>query len=130
MRVWYELRVRELISPNHWVKKSKFYEVNSASGAVRIYKKRVKVPHTIMWCEKDKRHRPERLADQASGLYAEICRERARVRAPSLGNTFKDFLSIPGMLLGELAEPVSEKEVRSKRIIKRRSYGNREKAAY
>ncbi len=127
MRVWYELRVRELVSPNHWVKKSKFYEVASPNAAVRIYEKRCRVPHTIMWCEKDRRHEPERLAMQASDLYAEICRERKASK--SLGSTVKDFLSTPGELLGELAG--NEKEVCSARIIRRRSYGKpQEEAAY
>lgn len=129
MRVWYELRVRELIA-GQYVKKSKFYEVKRPSDAVDIYEKRVKVPHTIMWCEKDRRHSMDRLAFQASDLYAEICRERrAEKVSGSLGHTFKEFLTTPGALLGELSG--NEKEVRSERIIKRRSYGkSQEEAAY
>ena len=124
MKAWYELRVRELVN-GHYVKKSKFYETKRPSDAVDIYEKRVKVPHTIMWCEKDRRHSPDRLAYQASDLFAEICRER-RVKKPSLGNTFKEFLGTPGKLLDELT---GEKEVRSERIIKRRSYGQSKKEA-
>lgn len=112
-RVWYELRVRELVSPNHYVKKSKFYEVVGASAAVRIYKKSCRVAHTIMWCEKDRRHLPERFAVQASNLFAEICRERRNQPKSSSES--------------HLEEVLQARESEKNRVIKRRNNDQRKK---
>lgn len=118
-RVWYHLRVREMLRPGHWVKKSKFYEVKRPSDAVGKYTKRAKkrgVEHTIMWCEKDKRHDPDRLVEQTARLSREIRSEQEeRIRRGPLGD-IKEFLGLGGELLRELHR--SEKE----KVLKRRSH--------
>lgn len=47
-RQWYEVRVREQIAPEKWVKKSKFYQASSSADAVARYKGN----GHIMWAEK------------------------------------------------------------------------------
>ena len=117
-RVWHEVRVRELVSPNRWVKKSKFYQVSKPEDAVKKYQKGSKVPYTIMWCEKDRRHLPERFATQALDLFTDLCRER-RVQARSpVGD-------VPSELLDMVRVHESEKS----KVLKRRSYDQREKEA-
>jgi len=47
-RRWYEVRVREQIGPDKWVKKSKFYKTNGPREAAQKYKGR----GNIMWVNK------------------------------------------------------------------------------
>ena len=117
-RVWYEVRVRELVSPNHWVKKSKFYQVARPEDAVKKYLKRSKVPHSIMWCEKDRRHLPDRFALQALDLFSDICRERRwQAKLP--------IEDVPS----ELLDIAHIRESERNKVLKRRSYEHREKEA-
>lgn len=102
MKVWHELRVRERTGPDCWVKKSKFYEVEKPKDAVAIYEKDCHIEHTIMWCEKDRRHSADRLSAEADRLFADIQREQ-RVTAKK-GNVFKEFLMLGDELLGELKD--------------------------
>ena len=112
MRVWHEVRVRELVAPDRWVKKSKFYRVHKPGDAVKKYEKRSKVSHTIMWCEKDRRHSPERPSYQIPRILADVRNEQKL-----LGSTALDTES-------------AEQRLREKeRVIKRRSYEQREKDA-
>ncbi len=52
-RTWYEVRVREQIGPNEWVKKSKFFNVRGSREAAEKYRGR----GLIMWCEKVSREK-------------------------------------------------------------------------
>lgn len=117
MREWYEVRVREHLAPTHWVKKSKFYFVHGPGEAVAKYHKKSKVEHTIMWCEKDRRHRPEFYADQMRKLEQDIRREQ-RVAVPASGvgltGTLSSFLGLGNELLAEL------KGQEKAKVIKRR----------
>lgn len=99
-RVWHELRVRERVGPNEWVKKSKFYEVKGPSEAVEIYEKHCRVEHTIMWCGKDRRHDPDRFVDQCGQLFRSLKQERVQGRT-AFGE-LRDFLSLGDGLLKEL----------------------------
>ncbi len=120
---WYELRVREMVSPERWVKKSKFYEVRRPGDAVKIYTKRAKkngTRFTIMWCEKDRRHDPERLAVQAARVQRDI-RAEQRGRRTGLLRDVKEFLSLGSELLQELRQNEKEK------VLKRRYNDQREK---
>lgn len=99
-RSWHELRVREQVSPNRWEKKSKFYFVPTPGDAVALYQKRNRVPHTIMWCEKDRRHRPDRLVAQTAKLERELRLERRE--ASTTTGAFRGFLGLGDELLGEL----------------------------
>jgi len=81
-RVWHELRVREKVGPDRFVKKSKFYEVRSPGDAVAIYEKHCRVEHTIMWCGRDRRHDPDRLANYFENtLFRSLQQERARPKS-------------------------------------------------
>lgn len=103
-RVWHELRVREKVGSDRWVKKSKFYEVRSPGDAVSIYEKHARktgVDYTIMWCEKDRRHGPERLAAEMARLQRDIFAEQDGRRRSRLGDV-GEFLSLGGQLLSDL----------------------------
>ena len=50
---YYEVRVRERVAPNKWVKKSKFFEAKSPREAVSMYKGN----GHIMWAQKVSRER-------------------------------------------------------------------------
>lgn len=120
MREWYELRVREQIRPEKYVKKSKFYFVHGPSDAVEAYCKRAKSrkrPFTVMWCEKDKRHTPDRLAAQAARLAVDMgVTSRRREVAKQKG-----FLSLGNELLAEL------RTLDKAKVIKRRYNEHRAK---
>lgn len=113
-RAWHHLRVRELVRPGHWVKKSKFYEVRRPSEAVEIYSNRARkngVDFSVMWCEKDRRHRPERLAAQADRLWGDIRAEQEGQKRRRLGDV-GDFLRLGGELFQELRQVEKEKVAR------------------
>lgn len=127
MRLWHELRVREKVGPNRWVKKSKFYCVHRPSDAVRIYQERTRLSageYVIMWCEKDRRHSPERPSYQIPRIMAEVRAEQtAAGQGESIRKTFGEFLGLGGELLGAL----SQKETERSKVIKRRINDQREK---
>ena len=52
-RAWYEVRVRELVAPQNWQKKSKFYFVKSPQDAQRKYRG----SGFIMWVRKASYHK-------------------------------------------------------------------------
>lgn len=113
MRAWHELRVREHIGPDKWVKKSKFYFVHRPKDATRIYEKNCKVDHTIMWCVKRTRQGPDQLAAQAARLSKDIKREQMSATRDSTGlGVIGSFLKLGDELLGELRSP---KESRNRR---------------
>lgn len=92
-RVWYHLRVRELVSPGKWIKKSKFYLVRKPGDAVKKYTERARRKgngsnHTIMWCEKERRHTSERLAMAAARIFADLKHEERQ----QLGVTSDELL--------------------------------------
>jgi hypothetical protein len=127
MREWHELRVREKIGPAKWVKKSKFYFVHTPGDAVEKYTKRAKVDHTIMWCEKDKRHGPEYYSQQMTKLSADIRRETKQQQVAATkpqGNSILGFFGLGDSLLAELRSQEKNK------VIKRRENDNRKKAAH
>lgn len=53
MRQFYEVRVREQVSPRKWVKKSKFYWAKNSGDAAKKYKGR----GLVMWVEKMSKER-------------------------------------------------------------------------
>lgn len=53
-RVWYEVRVREQLSPSKWVKKSKFFFARGPKDAASKYKGN----GHVMWCTKVGKERP------------------------------------------------------------------------
>lgn len=53
-RVWYEVRVREQLSPSKWVKKSKFFFARGSKDAASKYKG----GGYVMWTSKVGRERP------------------------------------------------------------------------
>ena len=92
-RVWHELRVREKVGPDRYVKKSKFYEVRSPGDAVAIYEKHCGVEHTIMWCGKDRRHDPDRLVIYVENtLFRSLQQERVRPKG-----AFRELSSFFGL---------------------------------
>ena len=124
-KVWYHLRVREMIRPGHWVKKSKFYLASRPSEAAEKYTNRTGrngTDYTIMWCRKDRRHDSERLVDQTERLWRDIQAEQRKERRGRLGDV-GEFLRLGGELFQELRQ--SEKE----KVIKRRYNGRQEKEA-
>ena len=105
-RVWYHVRVREMVRPGVYVKKSKFYEASRPGDAVKKYVDRARkngTEYTIMWCEKDHRHDPERLADQTASLYQDIRAEQGE-RKRGLFRDVSDFARLGGELFQELQQ--------------------------
>ena len=113
-RKWHELRVREKVGPDKWVKKSKFYLVKRPGDAVAIYASNCSVEYTVMWCEKDRRHSPDRFSSQARKLMDDIRREQEAAKTtPSQDiNAFSEFAALGSELLGDLQNLKSPKRKR------------------
>lgn len=110
-----------MIRPGRWVKKSKFYEARDSSDAYGKYlKQNGHVAHTFMWCEKDKRHAPDRLVGQTAHLFREIRAEqesRGRSRFGDIG----EFFHLGGELFEEL------KRVERNKVVARRDFSKQER---
>ena len=59
MRQWFEVRVREKVGPDRWMKKSKFYFAKDTRDAAGKYKG----PGTIMSCTKVGKEKPLGIGD-------------------------------------------------------------------
>ena len=115
-----------MVRPGVWVKKSKFYKVKQPSDAVSKYTGRARkngTQYTIMWCEKDRRHGPERLIAQTSRIFRDIQKEQVEQQEKGLLEDVKSFLSLGGELLQELHQGEKEK------VMKRRYNDRRKKEA-
>jgi len=100
-----------MVRPGVWAKKSKFYESSRPGDAVKKYMDRAQkngVDYTIMWCEKDHRHDPDRLVDKTALLYREIRSEQGG-RKRGLLSDVSDFLHLGGELLQDLRQVEKEK---------------------